>query len=238
MDFPTATANAGSFTEASDLSKLCLPLEYQDANRRLAWINSICVLFLAIGFVGLKPPQVHVRLLSEVTEIIPIVITPPDDTPPPPKTEQPPDPEPQDLTTETPVVAVVVAADPAAAAFAVPVEGPVILAPARYAAPPPKNLSPPNLKPTALNSSEEDWGGASGKIEYPALALRNRYQGTVSMEITFDASGGLMSVNVTKSSGYSILDNAAVEKIKSGLRLRVAPGQIKVVTKDYVFRLP
>jgi len=124
MDFPTATANPSSFTEASDLSKLCLPQEYKDTNRRLAWINSICVLFLAIGIVGLKPPPVHVRPLSEVTEIVPIVITPPEDTPPPPKTEQTEEPEPApDNAPETPVVAVVVATSgrPAIIAIAITV---------------------------------------------------------------------------------------------------------------------
>jgi TonB family protein len=239
MDFTSSTIAPHGYAVASDLSKLCLPQEYKDSNRRLAWVNSICCLFLMIGFVGLNPPRVHVKPLSDVTEIVPVVIIPPDDVPPPKPTEQPPEPEPTaETTTDTPVVATVVAADASKAAFAVPVEGPVVLVPTRFAGPPPQNLkTPPSTKPVALQSAEEDWGGSSNQPDYPGLAQRNGYQGTVSLEITFDPSGAVLSAKVLKSSGFSILDNAALDKVKKHLRLRVPPGSIRVCTKDCVFRL-
>ena len=239
MDLTSATTAPRQYAVASDLSKLCLPQEYKDSSRRLAWVNSICCLFLLIGFVGLNPPRVHLKPLSEVTEIVPVVIIPPDDVPPPKPAEQPPEPEPTaETTTDAPVVATVVAADASAAAFAVPVEGPVVLAPTRFAAPPPPVLkAPPETKRVALQSAEEDWGGSSNQPDYPGLAQRNGYQGTVTLEITFDPTGAVQSTKVLKSSSYSILDNAAMVKVKNSLRLRVAPGEIRVCTKDFTFRL-
>jgi TonB family protein len=239
MSFTASTAAPHAYSVASDLSKLCLPQEYQDSNRRLAWVNSICCLFLLIGCVGLKAPRIHVRPLSEVVEIVPVVIIPPENTPPPKPAEQQPEPDPAaEATPDTPVVATVVAADASTAAFAVPVEGPVVLVPTRFAAPPPQNLkAPPSARPVALQSAEEDWGGSSNQPDYPGLAQRNGYQGTVSLEITFDASGAVQAVKVLKSSGYSILDSAAMDKVKKHLRLRVALGEIRAYTKDFTFRL-
>lgn len=239
MDSPVATRP--DYEEASDLSKLCLPQEYKDSNRRLAWANSICLLFLVIGCLGLKAPPVTVKPLTPVVEFTTVELPPPEEPPPPPTpSETQPEPEPSaDVLPEQPVVATVVAADPAAAAFAVPVQGPVVLAPAAHlAAPPPQNLKPPpSNKPVALQSSEEDWSGGSGQIDYPGMARRNRYQGTVSLEITFDANGAVQTVKVLKTSGYSILDNAAIEKVQKSLRLKVPPGEVRVYTKDFNFSL-
>lgn len=225
-------------SSSSELSKLCLPQTYKDSNRLLAWVNSICFLFLVIGAVGFNPPKTHIRPLSELNESIPIIIAPPEETPPPP-TEQPPEPQPStEATPDAPVVATVVAADASTVAFAVPVEGPVVLAPTRFAAPPPQNLkAPSNARPVALGAAEEDWGGSSNQPDYPGVAVRNGYQGTVALEITFDPAGAVLSTRVLKSSGYNSLDNAAMEKVKKNLRLRVAPGEVRVFTKDFTFRL-
>ncbi len=242
MDSSTSTASASDYSVASDLSKLCLPQEYKDSGRRLAWANSICCLFLAIGAVGFKPPPVIIKPLSEVVDIVPVIINPPEEVKPPePSDEKPPEPEETtEAAPDAPVVATVVAADASAAAFAVPVEGPVVLAPTRFAAPPPKNLAPPpppTSKPVRLTAAEEDWGGAGSQPEYPGAALRNRYQGTVTLELTFDGSGGLLSAKVAKSSGFGILDNAALEKVRKSLRMKNAPGETRVYTKEFTFLL-
>src|SRR5882724_8394551 len=74
---------AYDYSLTSDLARLSLPAEYRDQYRTLAWINSICFLFLVIGIVGLKAPRVVVRPISEVTEVVPVVFTPPEDQPKP-----------------------------------------------------------------------------------------------------------------------------------------------------------
>jgi protein TonB len=173
-----------------------------------------------------------------LNEILPVVIQPPEEPPEPEtktETEKPPDT--QDIITDQPVVATVVAANPANVAFALPVKGPVILAPAKFAAPPAHEIKPTEGRITRLASGDEDWGGKSDQPEYPSLALRRVYQGTVTLEIGFDATGAVVSVSVKKSSGYTILDDAAVQKVKSDLKLRTPPGEPRVFTKEFTFRI-
>ena len=192
---------------SSDLAKLCLPSEYRDSNRVLAWVNSICLLFLLIGLVGLKAPGVVQRPLSEPQEIVPVVFTPPEEQQKIEPEVKQDEPEPQNQPLDTPQVATVVAAaDPSTVAFAVPVEGAVAIAPARFAtAPPPVNTAPP--KPTKFDPNANN-GGNTPLPEYPGLALRNRYQGTVTIEFTVDASGAITSAKIQNSSGYPILDES------------------------------
>ena len=35
-----------------DLARLCLPSASRDVNLKLAWVNSVCILFLLIGIAG------------------------------------------------------------------------------------------------------------------------------------------------------------------------------------------
>src|SRR6266567_3928833 len=119
------------YTLSSDLARLSLPAEYKDQYRTLAWVNSICFLFLVIGIIGLKAPRVFVRQISEPVETVPVVFTPPEEQP---KQEIKPEPdEPQlDTPTEAPqVVTIVAAVDSPSVAFAVPIQGAVAVAPAR-----------------------------------------------------------------------------------------------------------
>lgn len=238
MDSLASPVAPPAYSVASDLSKLCLPQEYKDSNRRLAWANSICCLFLLIGFVGLKAPRVHIKPLSEIPVFVPAEIVQPDDTPPPPPTEQPQEPEPSaEVSPETPVVATVVAANPTTVAFAVPVEGPVVLAPTRFAAaPPPRTVRPPAGDATRYVPSVGDWGGHP-KPEYPGIAQRMGYQGTVTLLITVDPSGTVAEVQLKKSSGYKVLDDAALEHVRQHLRLRNPPGEIRYHTLDIVWNL-
>src|SRR5437764_1431396 len=110
-----------NYALSSDLARLCLPSEYRDSNRVLAWVNSICFLFLLIGLVGIKAPKVVVRPLSEPQDVVPVIFIPPEEQPkiqPEVKQEEP---EPQETPLDTPQVATVVAAaDPSQVAFAVP----------------------------------------------------------------------------------------------------------------------
>ena len=48
---------------------------------------------------------------------------------------------------------------------------------------------------------------------YPAIAVRNQWQGTVRLGIHIHANGQLSQVRVINSSGYRILDQAAVSSI-------------------------
>jgi TonB family protein len=222
-----------NYTLSSDLAKLCLPSEYRDSNRLLAWVNSICLLFLLIGLVGLKAPKVVVRPLSEPQEVVPVVFTPPEEQPKIQPEAKQDEPEP-DKPLDTPQVATVVAAaDPSTVAFAVPVEGAVVVAPARFAtAPPPINTAPP--KPTFFDPNANS-GGNTPPPEYPIQAQRRGYQGTVTIEFIVDGSGAITSAKVQKGSGYPVLDEAALRTVKD--RWRFPPGQPRYYYVPLVFNL-
>lgn len=221
---------------SDDLARLCLPQEFKDSYRRLAWVNSICALFLIVGLVGLKPPKVIHKPLTEVTEVVPVIFTPPEE---PPKVEpevKPDEPDqPQNTTEDTPqVMTVVAAADPTSVAFAVPVQGAVAVAAAAHLAtpPPPVTHAPPTA--TKFNPAVAD-GGSYPPPQYPGVALRNHYQGTVTIEIVVDPSGKITVAKVQKSSGSPALDEAALDAVKN--RWRFPPGNERYYYWPCVFQL-
>lgn len=222
----SSNSGYGAYTLSDDLARLCLPQEYKDSYRTLAWVNSICALFLAVGLVGLKAPRVIVRPLSELNEPVPVIWTPPEEQPKPTTESQPDETEPQptDQPSEAPpVVAIVAAADSAGVAFAVPVQGAVAVAQAVHlATPPPPVVKAPPPRPTQFNPHAAATEGSFPDPEYPGTALRNRYQGTVIIEIMVEESGAISSAKVFKTSGFSVLDDAALKVVQT--RWRFTPG--------------
>jgi len=232
----TLEAQSHQYQLSDDLARLCLPQEYKDSYRTLAWVNSICCLFLIVGLVGLKPPRVIHKPLTELTDLVPVVFTPPEEPPKPEPEVKPDEPDqPQNTTEETPqVMTVVAAADPASVAFAVPVQGAVAIAPAAHLATPP----PPAAKapPTAVkfNPAVAD-GGNHPPPQYPGIALRNHYQGTVTIEFVVDPSGKVISAKVQKSSGFPVLDEAALDVVKD--RWSFLPGGERIYYWPCQFQL-
>lgn len=232
---PTFESHPHEYALSDDLARLCLPQEWKDSYRTLAWVNSICFLFLIVGLVGLKPPRVVHKPLSEVSEPVPVIFTQPEE---PPKTEpqvKPDEEQPQDTPTEAPqVVTVVAAADPSSVAFAVPVQGAVAIAPAAHLAtpPPPVNQAPPRAVQFNPNAGG---GGSFPDPRYPAIALRNHYQGTVIIEFVVDPTGRLEWAKIQKSSGFPVLDEEALETVKS--RWRFAPGKPGYFYKPFTFQI-
>src|ERR1700722_429059 len=107
LDADTMDANrtsaAGSLK--SELARYCLPAANRDANRKLAWANSICILFLIIGLAGAKSASIKVKPPPPVEEIVPTIVEP---LPPPPTTTEQPQPQEQnEQKSETPQVVVV-----------------------------------------------------------------------------------------------------------------------------------
>ncbi len=221
---------------SSDLARLSLPAEYVDSYRNLAWTNSICFLFLLIGLIGLKAPKVVHKPLIEVTEAAPVIFTPPDDQPKPEPEVQPDEPAPQDAPVETPQVVTVAAPADAPVAFAVPVQGAVAVAKeARFATPPPPATQAP-AGPTKFDPNARDGGSYPGPKSYPPLAQAHQYQGTVTVEILVDEAGKITSVKVRKTSGYSVLDDAAVKVVKDSWRFPPT-GAPRDLLWDCIFQL-
>lgn len=214
------------YTLRSDLAKLCLPSATRDENRKLAWLNSICCFFVVIGVIGLKTRPITPKQLEVAEDVVPVIFTPPVE---PPKVEpqtqiQEPDPN-QEVIVDTPQIATVVAADPAAVSFAVPVEGPVVFAPARFAAPPPPSPpKPPSTpKPTVFNAGKSQ--GNFPDPPYPSLALRRHYEGKLMLYVIVDASGTPTSITVKDSSSYPMLDSHSSDWVKN--HWRWPPGETR-----------
>ena len=226
--------DAFKYALSDDLAKMCLPAEFKEPYRNLAWANSICFLFLVIGLVGVKAPRIVERPLTEVQETVPVTFTPPEEQPRQEPEVKQDEPEPQE-TLDTPQVAPIVAAEPSSAiAFSVPVKGAVAMASApRYATPPPIGNHVPSA-PVKFNPNATD-GGTYPEPRYPGYALRNRNQGTVTVEILVEPSGAVSEAKVLKTSGFTILDEAAVEVVKS--RWRFPPGSKRDYVWDCTFKL-
>ena len=130
-----------NYALTSDLARLSLPQTFQDSNKLLGWVDSILLLFVTIGAVGLYQPKIFVRDIAPPTDVVPIVFTPPPE--PPPAAEPPPDQVPEarpNELPEQPQVVTRVAANTPDVLFSVPVKGATeIVKEARFATPPPAN---------------------------------------------------------------------------------------------------
>jgi protein TonB len=228
----TSEAKTPQYRLSDDLAKLCLPSEYKDATRTLAWVNSICLLFLVIGLIGIKQPIIVRRPLSEIVEPVAVELPPPQEQPQiQPETQEE---TPQETTTDVPqIAAVVAAADPSQVAFAVPVVGALATKEARFVTPPPPvGYTPPKLTRFDPNAMH---GGSFPEIQYPGVAVRNKYQGTCTLTFEIDPNGAVKSVKLDKSSGYPVLDNAAFNAVTN--RWHFPPGSPGLFIKDFQFKL-
>lgn len=225
----------GNYQLRSDIAQFCLPGATRDASQKLAYVNSICIFTLAIGFIGIKAPQLVNREPTPPTEIMPVDIVQiqPQN---PPEPQQTPDTEPPpDTPVEMPQIATVVAADPSQVKFAIPVEGPVVFAPARFAeAPPadPPKATPP--RPTRFNPNAER-GSFPVMRPYPRLAHQQQIQGTVTLDVIVDTNGIPSSVEVHESSGSPLLDRPAIQWIKT--KYRWQPGAARHFLVPVEFKL-
>lgn len=234
-----ALAGGCMYSLQSDLVRSSLPGATRDPNRFLAWVNSICFLFLTVGAVGIKAPEIVFRPLPELVELVPVVFTPPAEPPPsePTPDTQPLQPE-EELPMETPQVATIVAAEETVQ-FAVPVEGPTILAPSPlYVPPPPRELPKPTsdpAPPTPVRFRPGADGGRYPHPGYPRAALLAGEQGRVLVLIVVEPTGAVSSTSVKDSSGYKNLDNHAVRWIKS--RWQFPPGETRYYECEIIFQI-
>src|SRR4030095_16776949 len=130
MAATTTTPHASAtYVLRDELAQLCLPTSSRDPNRRVAWVNAVCVFFLAVGLMGVeKPMELVLKFQQEEPLIMPIedvkAPTPPPETP-----------QLEVLTEETEVQAieapppspVMAVADPGKVAFPVIVENATLM---------------------------------------------------------------------------------------------------------------
>ena len=114
----------------------------QDPDRKLAWVNSICILFLLIGIVGSRPASIRIKPLPPMEEVSAAIVEP---LPPPPQAQSEPQKQEQQNDQEqpdTPQVVVVTLETPAIN-FSVPTIGNLLVPNAIAQAPPLAPLKQP-----------------------------------------------------------------------------------------------
>jgi periplasmic protein TonB len=195
----------------SELARFCLPEANRDPNRKLAWVNSICILFLLIGIVGAKSGSISLKKPPPLEEAVPVLVEP---SPPPPEKPEERQEQPEQKTPETPQVVVVTPASPAIN-FAVPTLGNVMVPNGVAVAPPVNPMKPVEAlrsQPTTLNNTGS--GGERPAPPYPKIAQEQGQQGSVTILITVDEAGLITSVEVKSTSGHSVLDRSALDYVK------------------------
>ena len=197
-----------------------------------------------------EPPPVLVQLLTPVPPPKPEPPPPEPPKPPPPKPEPPkpepvkPQPRPEPPRPEQPKPepakpevrpeprpeAVKIESPPAPAVA--PQPAPV--APPAPPAPPPPPPSPSVAKPSARTevSISASYAAANRKPEYPKMSLRLSEQGTVVLTVMVKSDGSAGDVEVKSSSGFTRLDRAAADAVKTW-RFNPATIDGKAVDKSY-----
>jgi TonB family C-terminal domain len=222
-----ANTNLPTYALKSELAHVSLRATERDGSRKLAWVNSICILFLLIGIIGSKSGKASIQPLPPLEMAVPAIVEP---VPPPQSTAQ----EPQQESSEnekpdTPQVVVVTPEAPNIN-FAVPTIGNLVVANAIAKAPPLHPMQAPaslRQEPTLLENTGS--GGERPKPPYPKIALDQGQQGKVILALTADEAGNIFSVEVKESSGFPVLDRSAVDFVKrrwtipKGTRLAEVP---------------
>jgi protein TonB len=194
-----------------DLARLCLPPANRDANLKLAWVNSICILFLLIGILGARRGLIAIKPVPPIQEMIPVVIQP--TVLPPQAIAQKPE---QAEQINQPQVLVALP-DAPNVNFGVPTVGTLVV-PAALA-------SAPQIAPMRIGSlNNTGAGGDRPEPPYPPIAKETGEQGTVKLLLGGDAAGNIISVDVKESSGFPVLDRATVDFIKRHWRLPAGEG--------------
>jgi len=208
-------ANRTSYELKDDLARLCLTSARRDPNQKLAWVNSICILFLMIGIIGARRGIIAIKPVPPIHEIVPVVIQP--ITLPPQTTEQK-----QQLEEKNSPPRVFVAIPNAPnVSFAVPTIGTLVAAAALASAPPLKPLETPAQIGSINNTGA---GGERPQPPYPRMAMENGQQGTIILLLSSDEAGNVVSINIKESCGFPFLDRATVEFIKNHWHLPTNAG--------------
>lgn len=151
-------------------------------------------------------PELQVIPVSVERAIASVLPTPPSPPPAAPVRRQP--------TPPTPV----------APPVTVPVEVPVTVVATTPAVSTPPVATPPPAQAAAPAATASDTLAYvdAPQPDYPAIALRNGWEGTVLLRVEVDARGRPTAVTIARSSGRSALDQAARRKVLADWRFRPA----------------
>jgi len=197
----------------SELARVSLHATDRDPNRKLAWVNSVCILFFLIGIMGSRPASIRIQPLSPIEEASAAIVEP---LPPPPQTQSEQQTQEQNNQEQVDTAQVVVVTPEAPTInFAVPTIGNLVVPNAVAQAPlvaPLKRVAPLRTQPTVLNTTGS--GGDRPQPLYPKIALEQGQEGSVTLRMTVDDAGLISTIDIVQSSGFPILDRSAMDFVK------------------------
>ncbi|HUA38818.1 MAG TPA: TonB family protein [Candidatus Sulfopaludibacter sp.] len=206
-----AAADQTSYELKDELARLCLATSRREPERKLAWANSVCLLFLLIGIFGARQGVIAIKPVPPLRQEIPVVVQPavlpPQTVAPKPEQSQP---------INQPHVLVVLPNAPNVN-FGVPSAGTLITDAALASAPQAAQARVNSLTNTGA-------GGERPEPPYPPIAEQTGEQGTVVLLLSGDDAGNVISVDVKASSGFPLLDRATVDFVKRHWRLPTDAG--------------
>ncbi len=158
-------------------------------------------------------PSTEIQLieLTPPPEPVPVVNSNPDPPEPPPEivpepiVEEPLPPEPEPDPIPEPTVA------------PKPIKKPEIPKPVAKPAPAPKTpriSKPVPTKPAPVFSEARADTSKNRPPRYPDIARRNGWEGRCIVRVRVSSSGRVLSVSIQQSSGYGVLDQAALQTVR------------------------
>lgn len=207
----SAIAQTGEPAVRSELARFCLPSTRRETGLWLAWVNSVCLVFLVVGVMGVRTPLPRERAREPVeASNIPVVELPL--TAPTPRVmrraEESVAPVVEAVAMPTPVV---VTWEQPSVVFAVPEVGEILAT-----VPPLKSVSSPSFIPLP---APVDLARDLGTRYFPApqwtpRLMQARMSGTVVLLITVDNNGGVQEIRIRQSTGHRALDEHTVNHVK------------------------
>jgi periplasmic protein TonB len=226
-EFSKTNEAGGQTPHTSRPPRLWLDGDVERPVRRLVWTISVSAVFLLAGLAGLRRTNSDTVAAPNTEKPIPVVliVTEPASAP---NLEAPPGAAPVAATPALPVPNV---------AVTVTAYSPELVSAARVSAQPSANLiparetglpsAPTTAPPTETMTPFKPGSGAAftPQPEYPPLALRRGYQGRVVVNFTVGESGAILEATLGRSSGYAILDEAALNAVLQ--HWRFPPGTVR-----------
>jgi len=222
------SGSAASYVLRSELAQFCFPAAHRDAQRKLAWVDSLCLGFLIIGVIGLKPPVLAVRTVAPLEEPMTTIIEPPPPSQPQELAAAETTEEISDQPPDTPQVVAVSLPSPSFN-FSVPTRGNLVVPAAMASAPPARPmqaLTQPVATPVAAILRPQGRGSdrpvppwpyavvSGGTLGTSAEIKQRGGLGTVVLLAVVETNGTASSLTVEDSSGYAQLDRHTLDWVK------------------------
>ncbi|ALE17954.1 PxORF73 peptide [Altererythrobacter epoxidivorans] len=196
------------------------------ADQQMSGNRVVALIIVALIHVGIGYVLISGLAYQAAKKVVERVTTVDIEEPPPPEEPDEPPPPPPEQTAPPPPVAppppinIAPAPPPIRTQPTIPPPAPPALV-----VPPPAAPAPPPPPPSKARGATPDGQGRwARRIQenYPSRALREETQGTVGVSVTIDGSGRVSGCRVTRSSGSSILDEAACEGMQRYARFNPA----------------